>query len=152
MQKDKGENKSKIVHRISEFIVPSAESLADRGSKHLANVRETTNACWTDSEPFLNPSSGSGSRSGPRLQPDFGFGFDRDAFNSEQLQKLQPFLGDPLTDYSLFAVIYQMYFPFLTCEVNSGDEVLDVADQKNAYAVRCLAGPVLAFQARWPRE
>ncbi|PQE08115.1 phosphatidylserine decarboxylase protein [Rutstroemia sp. NJR-2017a BVV2] len=120
--------------QISEFIVPSAELLADRGSKHLTNVREITNECWTNSEAFLNPSSGSSSRSGPRLQPDFGFGFDRDAFNSEQLQKLQPFLGDLLTDYSLFAVTYQMYFPFLTCEVNSGDEELDVADRKNAYA------------------
>jgi hypothetical protein len=131
----KGENETKLVHRISEFIVPSAELLADRGAKHLANIRETTNACWTNSEPFINPpSSGSGSRSGPRPQPDFGFGFDRDAFNPEQLQRLQPFLGDLLADYSLFAVTYQMYFPFLTCEVNCGDGGLDVADRQNAYA------------------
>ncbi|PQE12496.1 phosphatidylserine decarboxylase protein [Rutstroemia sp. NJR-2017a BBW] len=120
----KGENETKIVHRISEFIVPSAELLADRGAKHLANIRETANACWTRS----------GSRSGPRPQPDFGFGFDRDAFNSEQLQRLQPFLGDLLADYSLFAVTYQMYFPFLTCEVKCGDGGLDVADRQNAYS------------------
>lgn len=131
----KGENETKIVHRISQFIIPSAEILADRGAKHLAIVRETTNACWANSEPFIYPpGSGSDSRSGPRPQPNFGFGFDRDAFNAEQLQKLQPFLGDLLADYSLFAVTYQMYFPFLTCEVKCGDGGLDVADRQNAYA------------------
>lgn len=131
----KGENETKVVQRLSQFIVPSAEVLADRGIKHLAGVRETTNACWINSEPFIYPlGSGSGSRFGPRPQPDFGFGFDRDAFNTEQLQKLQPFLGDLLTDYSLFAANFQMYFPFLTCEVKCGDGGLDVADRQNAYS------------------
>jgi hypothetical protein len=130
----KGENESKIVHRISELVVPSAELLADRGAKHLAIVRETTNACWTNSEPFISPhSSGSDCRLGPQPQPDFGFGFDRDAFTSEQLHRLAPFLGDLLEDYSLFAATYQMYFPFLTCEVACGDEGLDIADRQNAY-------------------
>lgn len=130
----KGENETKIVHRISQFIVPSAEILADKGAKHLAILRETTNACWTNSEPFIYPPrSGPGSQSGPRPQPDFGFGFDRDAFNTEQLRKLQPFLGDLLADYSLFAATYQMYLPFLTCEVKCGNGGLDVADRQNAY-------------------
>ncbi|RMZ83194.1 hypothetical protein DV738_g1426, partial [Chaetothyriales sp. CBS 135597] len=65
---------------------------------------------------------------------DFGLGFDRDAFNPEQLQKLQPFLGDLLADSSFFAATYQMYFPFLTSEVKCGDGELDVADRQNAYA------------------
>ncbi|KAF2105223.1 hypothetical protein BDV96DRAFT_655827 [Lophiotrema nucula] len=131
----KGENATKVVRDISQLIVPSAEILADKGAKHLAILRETTNACWTSSIPFLNPpGSGSGSRSGPRPQPDFGLGFDRDAFTPEQLQKLQPFLGDLLADSSFFAATYQMYFPFLTSEVKCGDGQLDVADRQNAYA------------------
>jgi hypothetical protein len=130
----KGENEAKVVDTISRHIFPSAEILADKGTKHLAILRETINACWVNSEPFIYPpSSGFGSRSGPRPQPDFGLGFDRDAFTAEQLQKLQPFLGDVLTDYSLFAVTYQMYFPCLTCEVKCGDGGLDVADRQNAY-------------------
>ncbi|KAH7111327.1 hypothetical protein B0J11DRAFT_554356 [Dendryphion nanum] len=128
----KGENETKVVRDISQLIVPSAEILADKGAKHLAILRENTNACWTNSIPFINP-PGSGSRSGPRPQPDFGLGFDRDAFNPEQLQKLQPFLGDLLADSS-FAATYQMYFPFLTSEVKCGDGELDVADRQNAYA------------------
>ena len=131
----KGENEAKIVDTLSRHIFPSAEVLADKGTKHLNILRETINACWANSEPFIYPpNSGSGSRSGPRPQPDFGLGFDRDAFNAEQLEKLQPFLGDLLADYSLFAVTYQMYFPFLTCEVKCGDGGLDVADRQNAYS------------------
>jgi len=133
----KGEKDTKVIQRLSPFIVPSAEVLADRGDKHLVVVRETANACWTNAEPFINP-PGSGfasdSRPGPHPQPDFGFGFDRGAFNAEQLQKLQPFFGDLLLDSSLFAATYQMYFPFLTCEVKCGDGGLDVADRQNAYA------------------
>ena len=129
------ENETKVIHRISEFIVPSAETLADTGADHLTHIRETANACWVNYKPFIYPpASGSGSRSGPRPQPDFGFGFDRYAFSAEQLQKLQPFLGDPLTDFSLFAATSQMYFPFLTCEVKCGDGGLTVADRQNAYA------------------
>lgn len=131
----KSENKTKITERLSRCIVPSAEVLADKGVKHLAIVRETTNECWINSKPFINPPvSGPGSQSGPRPQPDFGSGFDRDAFNAEQLQKLQPFFGDLLTDFSLFAVTYQKYFPFLTCEVKCGGGGLDVADRQNAYS------------------
>lgn len=127
----RGENEAKVVRAISELIVPSAEMLADEGANHLAILRETINARWTNSIPFIKPP---GSRSGPLPQPDFGLGFDRDAFTPEQLQKLQPFLGDLLTDSSFFAATYQMYFPFLTSEVKCGDDELDIADRQNAYS------------------
>ena len=137
----KGENETKVVRDISQLIVPSAEILADKGAEHLAILRETTNACWTNSIPFINPprlapapASASASRPGPRPQPDFGLGFDRDAFNREQLQKLQPFLGDLIADSSLFAATYRIYFPFLTGEVKCGNGELDIADRQNAYA------------------
>lgn len=124
----KGENETKVVLRISQLIVPSVEILADKGAKHLAILRETTNVRWVNSIPFINL-PGSGSRSGPQPQPEFALGFDRDALNPEQLQKLQPFLGDLLADSSLFAATYQMHFPFLTSEVKCGDGELDVADR-----------------------
>ncbi|KAH8698172.1 hypothetical protein GQ44DRAFT_744294 [Phaeosphaeriaceae sp. PMI808] len=63
----------------------------------------STNACW----------------------PDSAKAFDRDAFDKEQLRKLQPYLSDLLTNYSFFAATFQMYFPFLTCEVKCGDGELD---------------------------
>ncbi|KAF2690853.1 hypothetical protein K458DRAFT_438621 [Lentithecium fluviatile CBS 122367] len=131
----KGENETKVVRDIAPFIVPSAEILADQGAEHLTVLRETTNACWVNSEPFLQfPSSSAAAASsrGPRPQPDYGLGFERDAFSTERLQKLQPYLGDLLKDSSVIAATYQMYLPFLTSEVKCGDGGLDVADRQNA--------------------
>jgi predicted nucleic acid-binding protein len=45
---------------------------------------------------------------------------------------------------SYFIATWQMYFPFLTCEVKCGIAALDVADRQNAYsmtlAVRGVVG------------
>lgn len=126
----RGENETKVVRDIAQLIVPSAEILADKGAEHLEILRETTNVCWVNSITFINPP---GSRPGPRPQPDFGLGFKRDAFNREQLQKLQPYIGDPLADSSLIAATYNMYLPFLSSEVKCGAAGLDIADRQNAH-------------------
>ncbi|KAL2415544.1 hypothetical protein ABEF95_011750 [Exophiala dermatitidis] len=127
----RGANKTKVIRDIAQLIVPSAEILADKGAEHLEILRETTNACWLNAMPFLRPP---GSRPAPRPQPDFGLGFKRDAFNREQLQKLQPYVGDPLADSSFVAATYNMYFPFLTSEVKCGATGLDIADRQNAHS------------------
>lgn len=127
----RGENETKVIRDIAQLIVPSAEILADKGAKHLEILRETTNACWVNTVPFIRPP---GSRPAPRPQPDFGPGFKRDAFNREQLQKLRPYIGDPLADCSLMAATYNMYFPFLTSEVNCGATGLDIGDRQNAHS------------------
>lgn len=126
----RGENETKVVRDIAPLIVPSAEILADRGAKHLEILRETVNACWVNSITFIQPP---GSRPGPRPQPDFGLGFKRDAFSREQLQKLQPFIGDPLKDSTLVAATYNMYLPFFSTEVKCGAAALDIADRQNAH-------------------
>ncbi|KAF2453118.1 hypothetical protein BDY21DRAFT_388313 [Lineolata rhizophorae] len=123
-----GENETRVVRDISQFIVPSAEILADKGAKHLAVLRETTNACWTNSVPFAN------SRFGPRPQPDFGLGFDRYAFDPERLRKLDPLLGNLMNERTFYTATSQMYFPFLTSGVKCGHDGLEVADRQNAYA------------------
>ena len=126
----RGENETKVVRDIAPLIVPSAEILADRGAKHLEILRETVNACWVNSITFIKPL---GSRPGPRPQPDFGLGFKRDAFSREQLQKLQPFIGNLLTDSTLIAATYNMYLPFFSVEVKCGAAALDIADRQNAH-------------------
>jgi len=63
----------------------------------------------------------------PRPQPDYALGFGRSAFSDDQLNKLQPFIGDP-SDLSYFMATYYMPFPFLTCEVKCGTAGLDIAD------------------------
>ncbi|KAK3065002.1 hypothetical protein LTS18_014077 [Coniosporium uncinatum] len=126
----RGENETKVVRDIAPLIVPSAEILADRGAKHLEILRKTVNACWVNPITFMQTP---GSRPGPRPQPDFGLGFKRDAFSREQFQKLQPFIGDLLTDSTLIAATYNMYLPFFSAEVKCGAAALDIADRQNTH-------------------
>jgi hypothetical protein len=124
----KGRNETRVIRDIAQLIVPSAEILAIRGAKHLKILRETTNAGWNNAIPFY----------GSRPQPDYSLGFKREAFTREQLQKLQPFIGNDLEDCSYFAATYDMYFPFLTSEVKCGASALDVADRQNAHSQTVL--------------
>ncbi|KAL5432966.1 hypothetical protein PMIN06_011834 [Paraphaeosphaeria minitans] len=119
----KGRNETRVIRDIAQLIVPSGEILALRGTEHLKILRETTNAGWNNTIPFC----------GPRPQPDYGLGFKREAFNRQQLQKLQPFVGNELEDCSYVAATYDMYLPFLTCEVKCGASALDIADRQNAH-------------------
>lgn len=120
----RGRNETRVVRDIAQLIVPSAEILAIRGAKHLEILRETTNAGWNNAFSFY----------GSRPQPDYGLGFKREAFTREQLQKLQPFIGNGLDECSYFAATYDMYFPFLTSEAICGTSALDVADRQNAHS------------------
>ncbi|KAF1978851.1 hypothetical protein BU23DRAFT_586690 [Bimuria novae-zelandiae CBS 107.79] len=119
----KGRNETRVIRDIAQLIVPPGEILAHRGAEHLKILRETTNAGWNNAIPFC----------GPRPQPDYGLGFKREAFNRLQLQKLQPFVGNELEDCSYVAATYDMYLPFLTCEVKCGASALDIADRQNAH-------------------
>jgi hypothetical protein len=121
----KGRNETRVIRDIAQLIAPPAEILAIRGAKHLKILRETTNTSWNNAIPF----------SGPRPQPDYSLGFKREAFfTKERLQKLQLFIGNELEDCSYFVATYDMYFPFLTCEVKCGLSALDVADRQNPHS------------------
>jgi hypothetical protein len=73
---------------------------------------------------------------GPRPQPDYSIGFGRSAFTDDQLKKLTPFVGEISDTYtSYFMATWQIFFPFLTCEVKCGTAALDVADRQNAHSM-----------------
>ncbi|KAF5025163.1 hypothetical protein F66182_2739 [Fusarium sp. NRRL 66182] len=133
-QKMHNRNEARVIQDITRLIVPSAESLATFGAKHLDILIESVNEGWNNSIPLT----------GTRPQPDYSVGFRREAFTDDQLAKLSPFLGDFIAgDQSLFMGTYYMYFPFLTCEAKCGAAALDVADRQNAHsmtlAVRAVA-------------
>ncbi|CAH0023663.1 unnamed protein product [Clonostachys rhizophaga] len=133
-QKIQKRNEARVIQDITRLIVPSAESLATFGAKHLDVLVESVNEGWNNSIPLA----------GSRPQPDYSVGFRREAFTDDQLAKLSPFLGDFLAgDQSFFMGTYYLYFPFLTCEVKCGAAALDVADRQNAHsmtlAVRAVA-------------
>ena len=101
-------NEAKVIQDIARLVVPSARHLAIRGALHLKNLVESANEGWNSSIPLTKP----------RPQPDYSVGFRREAFTDEQLDKLEPFVGDAADTFtSYFMATWYMYFPFLTCEV-----------------------------------
>ncbi|KAF4628751.1 hypothetical protein G7Y89_g9402 [Cudoniella acicularis] len=62
--------------------------------------------------------------------------FGRSVFTDDQLEKLTPFVGEVIDTFtSYFMATWQMYLPFLTCEVKCGAAALDVADRQNAHSM-----------------
>ena len=134
-------NEAKVIQDITRLIVPSAESLATFGAKHLNILIESVNEGWNNSIP-VTPT---------RPQPDYSVGFNREAFTDDQLNKLQPFVGD-LWDRSFFMATFYMYFPFLTCEVKCGAAALDVADRQNAHSMTLATRGIVELFRYMKRE
>ncbi|AEO56307.1 hypothetical protein MYCTH_2301073 [Thermothelomyces thermophilus ATCC 42464] len=125
-EKIRNKNEARVIQDISRLIVPSAESLATFGAKHLDILIESVNEGWSNSMPLT----------GTRPQPDYSVGFRREAFTKDQLAKLSPCIGDLIAgDASPVMATYYMYFPFLTCEVKCGTAALDIADRQNAHSM-----------------
>lgn len=123
-RKIRNKNETRVIRDISLLIVPSAEILTTYGATELVCLTESVNEGWNNSIPLT----------GIRPQPDFAVGFRREAFTEQQLEKLQPFVGE-LTDQSFFMATYYLYFPFLTAEAKCGAAALDVADRQNAHSM-----------------
>jgi hypothetical protein len=81
-------------------------------------------------------------------------GFGRSAFTDEQLETLKPFVGEVTDTFtSYFMATWQMYFPFLTCEVKCGAAALDVADRQNAHSMTLVVrGIVELFRLVKPEK
>ena len=122
----RGRNEAMVVRDISPLICPYPRALRIDGAEHLKPLNESVNEGWNCAESFY----------GPRPQPDYSIGFGRSAFTDNQLEKLKPFVGEvPDTFTSYFMATWQMYFPFLTCEVKCGATALDIADRQNAHSM-----------------
>ena len=117
-------NEAKVIQDIARLIVPSVRHLAIRGAKQLKILTESVNEGWINAIPVTKT----------RPQPDYAIGFDRSAFTTEHLNKLEPFFGD-FTKTSYFKATYYMYLPFFTCEVKCGAAALDIADRQNAHSM-----------------
>lgn len=136
-------NEATVIQDIARLIVPSARHLAIRGDKHLDILTESVNEGWNNSIPVTDT----------RPQPDFSVGFGRMAFTKDQLERLQPFIGNFLGgDLSFFMSTFYMYFPFLTCEVKCGAEALEIADRQNAHSMTLAVRGVVEMFKRVKRE
>ena len=125
-------NEARVIQDITRLIVPSVETLATYGARHLHHLIENVNEGWTEAIPV----------EGPRPQPDYSVRFRLSAFTHEQLKRLYPFVGS-VFNASLFVASYQMYFPFLIYEVKCGAAALNIANQQNAYSMTLVVRGVV---------
>ena len=136
-------NEAMVIRDIGLLIVPSAQTLATYGAMHLNCLYESVNEGWNSAISFL----------GTRPQPDYSVGFGRSAFTEEQLEKLEPFVGEIGSKLqTFFMTTTRMYFPFLTCEVKCGSGALDVADRQNAHSMTIAVRAVVEIFRSVKRE
>lgn len=138
-------NEAMVIRDIALLIVPSAQILATYGATHLNHLSECVNQGWNAAIPFQ----------GTRPQPDYSVGFGRSTFTEQQLEKLEPLVGDILYDSKLttfFMATHRMYFPFLTCEVKCGAAALDIADRQNAHSMTIAVKGVVELYRAVKRE
>lgn len=126
-------NEARFIQDIGRLIVPASEELFRRGAKHLKHLIETVDESWIKFISFVK---------GSRPQPDFAVGVKSSAFISDQFKKLQSSIGDWQTT-SRLVVTDEMYFPFLTAEVECGNEALNIADRQNAHSAAVAANAVV---------
>lgn len=134
-------NEAKVIQDISRLIVPSAESLANHGARHLDHLTQNVAGGLTEGIPLESP----------RPQPDYSAGFRLSAFTDEQLNKLDPLIGS-VYDTSFFVANYRMYFPFLMCEVKCGAAALDIADRQDAHSMTLAVRAVVELFRLVKRE
>lgn len=136
-------NEARVIQDVSRHLVPSAETLETQGAAHLEHLIESVNEGWNSSIPFY----------GSRPQPDYSVGFRRASFTNEQLEKLMPYTGEIVDDYtSYFMGTMTMYFPFFTCEVKCGAAALAIADRQNAHSMTLAVRGVVELYREVKRE
>ena len=113
-------NELRIFRDITPLIVPSAELLCIRGNDHLEHLTEELSGDWTRFRPTA----------GPQPKPDIAVGLMSSAFTDVELLKLKCYTAPDRA--TLFTE--DVYFPFLMCEVKSGDQAIMRADRQNAHS------------------
>ena len=122
-------NETRIFRDITPFIVPSAELLFLEGHDDLEHIAEELSADWKKSDPM----------GGPAPRPDFAAGIGSSAFTDDEVFKLKNHTAWQRP--TLFTK--NMYFPFLLCEVKSGDQAIARADRQNAQSSSLAVNAVI---------
>ncbi|KAK1240464.1 hypothetical protein MKX07_004492 [Trichoderma sp. CBMAI-0711] len=131
-QKLRNRNHARIIRDISQLLVPSAETLAIYGAKHLDILAESVNEGWKCACAVPGVAT---------PQPDYSVGFRLDAFSVTQRAVLSWLITDS-SRLSFFKATPHVYLPFLSCEMAS----LDVADRQNAHSMTlAVQGMTLLF-------
>jgi hypothetical protein len=113
-------NEARIKRDVTPWVMPSAENLFRRGELKLDYIGDEIDAEWIRCATM----------GGKKLKPDYTAGLLKTAFTGEEIQKLEnyaqpthPFRSTP-----------NICFPFLMCEVKTGERRLNEADRQNIHS------------------
>ncbi|KAI2470182.1 hypothetical protein F4781DRAFT_185783 [Annulohypoxylon bovei var. microspora] len=134
-------NEARLVRDISPLIVPSAETFALRGDKHLDILIESVNQSWSSAILIIEDYP----------QPNYSLGFRQEAFTESQLKRLESFAGE-LVDNSYFRATESIYFPFLSSQVGCGDMGLEIADRHNMHSMTIAVRGIVELYKLVKRE
>ena len=119
-QRAENRNEARVYSDITPLPVPSPELLSICGVQELENVAEEIGAEWSKCQTL----------GGPKPKPDLAVGISTSAISEEEVAKLKNHIAPErptlFTDH--------MYFPFLLCEVNCGNEGINRADRQNMHS------------------
>lgn len=113
-------NEARIQRDVTPWVVPSAETLFFRGKLKIDYIGEELNAEWIRCATMGST----------RPKPDFTGGLLPTAFTKEEISKLENY-AQPTKP---FRFTPDLSFPFLVCEVKTGEEGLNKADRQNIHS------------------
>ncbi|KAL2827839.1 hypothetical protein BDW59DRAFT_171262 [Aspergillus cavernicola] len=130
-------NETTIMQTIHRLIIPSAEIEAHRGHTGFKHLIDSIKESWNHSNSLDGPARLPTRKvlryRLPNPQPDYAVGFKEHAFDSNQIQKLQAYVGE-LNDTSFFKGTSNMFFPFFTAEEKARTGSLEATDKANAHS------------------
>ncbi|KAL1622279.1 hypothetical protein SLS56_008812 [Neofusicoccum ribis] len=124
-----GKNEMAVIRALQNLVCPEAEDLAvlhlddDGLAENYDLFADFWNEQWAK-QPQVLPGFGT-------PKPNYCVGFSLSAFTEEQRRKLDILSSEK----TVLMPARFMYFPFLTCEVKSWQQSLDLADNQNAHNI-----------------
>jgi hypothetical protein len=126
-------SEQELMMYIHHDLVPSATILAASGNRDLSFIETQIHRLWVDCSPILSS----------RPKPDHCAALKRTAFSDEEYKKL----GTIFDHFPNCFIQESLYFPFLTVEVKSGNQSLQIANEQNQHSM-CLSLRALVELAR----
>jgi hypothetical protein len=136
-----GLNEARLQKDITPWVVPSAENLFFCGGATVDYIGEEIREDWWNCEAMGST----------RPKPDYTAGLLQKAFTEEEFRKLKNYASDAKP----FLFTHHLCFPFLICEVKTGEQGLATADRRNAHSASISVRAIIelhkaAFGAKCP--
>ncbi len=129
LERVQGLNESRVRRDVTPWVVPSAETLFFCGDLNIDYIGDEVDAEWTRCATMGST----------RPKPDYVAGLLLSAFTKDEVQKLKNYASPPRP----FLFTPDLSFPFLICEVKTGEQGLNKADRQNIHSASIAARAII---------